>query len=262
MRTTLIVALLALLPVLLPAQVEVACGPLPTAYSRSIFSKRTANNIQPWSCVATNLGASQATVSEAAMQGWMLRQGVSALSSEAIRIGAGEIKRRGKWATAGRVLPLVLAVGTALIATDGIKINEAWVPGVTSFGGFALPLLGDRLASRDPDDAIFEQLAVHEDVAVAPGASVTLYMWSAPLEGAKTIQGVLAQVNPEPIPAMFNIEPPRQPSWQPFGYGQDTRERPATTSEAAGCSAGGDFEPRQCAAELWAQSQYELVAGL
>jgi hypothetical protein len=186
----------------LGAQVEIVCGPLPLEHSRSIFDKRTARNIQPWPCVLTNMGPGLTSISEAAIQGWMMRQGVSALSAEAIRIGAGEIKRRGKWATIGRALPLAAMLGTALIATDGLVIEEMWARGAFSFGAFALPEIGRRLAGRDPDDSIFEQLAIHGDVALDSGRSATVYMWSAPLAGAQPISGVLSS---PPSPAEIEL---------------------------------------------------------
>jgi hypothetical protein len=172
------------------AQVQIVCGPTPTKHSKAVFDHRTARELQRWPCVLTNAGAAPASVSEAAVQGWMMRRGVVALSSSTIRIGAAEIKRRGKWATLGRVMTHAALVATALAAGDVIQVGPAW-GAAFGFGALQLPQLGERLAARDPDPDIFEQLAIRGELAIAPGASVEVSMFAVPVQDAQTIEGFL-----------------------------------------------------------------------
>lgn len=196
-------AAFALLAIPLTAQVQIVCAPSPLAYSRAIFDKRSAGAVQHWSCVLT-ASDQPVAVSEAAIQAWMMRQGVSALSSHAIRIGATEIKRRGHWATAGRILTYGGTITAALAAGDVIQIGAAW-GAVAGFTSLQAPVLGQMLAARDPDGAIFERLAIEQDIALAPGQSVSVAMFAAPLASAKPIDGTMGApplVSAAPEPAV------------------------------------------------------------
>lgn len=190
-------ALLAafILAVPLPATVKVVCAPSPMAYSKAIFDHRSASAIQHWGCVLTNVSVEPALVSEAAVQGWMMGQGISAISSHAIRIGATEIKRRGKWATAGRLLTYGGTITAALAAGDVIQIGAAW-GAVAGFTALQAPALAGMLAAREPDGAIFERLAMEADLALGSGQSVSIAMFAAPMAGAKPVSGQLMDVEP------------------------------------------------------------------
>lgn len=172
------------------AQVQVVCTPRPLDYSRSIFDHRTSRRVQAWGCVATNAGGQPAAVSEAALMGLMMRQGVSALSAHEIRTGAPEIKRRGKWATLGRVATYGAMIAAALAAGEVIDIGPAW-GAAAGFASLNLPRFGEALAGREPSEALFEQLALQGEVALDAGKSAALTMFAAPLDNAKMISGSL-----------------------------------------------------------------------
>ena len=182
-------ALLLLVAAAAPAQLQVVCGPLPTEYSKTIFDRRTARYVQAWSCVATNPGSSSAVASEAEMMSFLLRNGVTALSTEAIRVGAPEIKRRGKWATAGRMLQRAGTLTAVLAAGEIISIGPAW-GAAAGFAALQLPQWGEALAARDPDDGNFERLAMGPGgLTVDAGRSVSMTMFAAPRKDATAIQG-------------------------------------------------------------------------
>ena len=55
----------------LAAQVTAVCGPVAgEVFSRSIFDRKTASQVQHWSCVIENKGPEAATVTEADLQGF------------------------------------------------------------------------------------------------------------------------------------------------------------------------------------------------
>ncbi len=179
------------------AQVYVACGPSPIAFSKSIFDHRTAKMVQHWSCVVENQGERPETVSEANLQGFLLRRGVTALSSDAVRIAAGEVKRRGTWETLSRVLGHGALVATALASSDVIQIGSAW-GAAAGFAAMNMPRIADGIKGREPSIALFEQIAMgREGIAVEPGGSLSVAMFAARNDSAEPVMGLLRDA-PEP----------------------------------------------------------------
>lgn len=226
----------------LTAEVRVVCTPRPLESARAVFDRRSASALQPWLCAVTNAGAEVVTVSEAALLGWTMRQGVSPYSVDEIRIGAAEIKRRGKWATTGRVLAYAGLVTAALAAGDVIAIGPAW-GSVAGFTALQLPQLGEKLARRDPDGAIFERLAMPAESALAPGESVMLRVFAAADKQAAKIEGVLDG---------FAV--------QGQGTGDKGQEEPVFSALAEADACDGR-EPRRCAELLWEREMARVGAG-
>ena len=187
-----LIPLFLIFAVCCPAQVRIDCAPSPAPFGRAIFDHRTAKHIQHWSVVVTNDGRDAITVSEAEVQGWMIRRGVTTFSTYLVRIGSEEIKRRGRWQTVGRIAVDVAFIATALAAGDIVDLT-AREGALLGFGALSLPRLGERLAKRDPDVHNFDRVAFDSELSVGPGESASFSMFAVRRDKADPISGILRQ---------------------------------------------------------------------